>query len=327
MSVWMITYQQAPYIAEALESVLMQNTNFPFEICLGEDDSTDGTRKICTAYAEKYPDIINLFLRSREDPLRRQYPTPGRFNNVETLKACRGLYIAMCEGDDYWTDPFKLQKQVDILQENPGLSGCVHYTRELYQDSPGKVSRIVPESSCRNYLTVEDTLDHTKIFTHTCSFVCRNYGFPDSNWTRRLPFADRVMFSWVASHGHIRLLREEMAVWRRHPGGVTSTDLFQNAILPGRLIFFRNIHRLIGKRPSTKRLRKSAIIYFSEGQMRSILNKRASGTTLRLRAACNALRVLWAPSYLKAIYDLKGITICLACLKRYSLQVLRYCLV
>mgnify|MGYP001248218371 CR=1 FL=1 len=109
VSVHMITYNHEKYIAQAIEGVLMQKTNFLFELVIGEDCSTDSTRVICKEYADRYPNIIKLL------------PDAGKNlgmmeNAIRTTMACTGKYIALCEGDDYWTDPYKLQKQVDFLE-------------------------------------------------------------------------------------------------------------------------------------------------------------------------------------------------------------------
>jgi|GEM_PF-2387292 len=133
VSVRIITYNQKEYIAKALDSVLSQEAAFSFEICIGEDGSDDGTAEICEEYAAKYPEIIRLFHRDRQDPGRNKYRLPRMHNFVETLRACRGKYIALLDGDDYWTDPLKLQKQVDFLEMNPEfiLSCCqVKYVDE-----------------------------------------------------------------------------------------------------------------------------------------------------------------------------------------------------
>ncbi len=122
VSVCVQTYQHKGYIKQCLDGILMQQTNFPYEIILGEDESTDGTREICIEYAEKYPDKIKLFLRCRKDVIYINGNATGRFNFMENLKACKGKYTALCEGDDYWTDPLKLQKQVDFLEANPEYS-------------------------------------------------------------------------------------------------------------------------------------------------------------------------------------------------------------
>ena len=110
VSVFMITYNHEKYIAEALDSILMQETDFDFDIVIGEDCSTDATRRIVLEYSRKYPDKIKLLLHN---------VNVGFISNMMyVLEACTGKYVAMCEGDDYWTYPFKLQKQVDFLEAN-----------------------------------------------------------------------------------------------------------------------------------------------------------------------------------------------------------------
>lgn len=108
VSVHMITYNHAPYIAQTIEGVLQQKTNFPFELVIGEDCSTDGTREIVFEYQKKYPDIIRVITSDKNVGMKR--------NSYRTMKACRGKYIAFCEGDDYWHRPDKLQIQVDYLE-------------------------------------------------------------------------------------------------------------------------------------------------------------------------------------------------------------------
>jgi len=111
ISVNMITYNHEPYISQAIECVLKQKTDFPFELVIGEDCSTDGTRKIVMDYAKNYPDIIRVISSEKN---------VGAANNSKrTIQACRGKYIAWCEGDDYWHNPDKLQKQAEYLENNP----------------------------------------------------------------------------------------------------------------------------------------------------------------------------------------------------------------
>ncbi len=118
VSVIMITYNEKEYISQALDSVLSQKVDFPYEILIGDDASTDGTQVILKKYAEKYRKKIRLFVRTKNlGPSRNAY---------ELLIRAKGKYTATCEGDDYWIDPLKLQKQVDILEENPSLVGCAH---------------------------------------------------------------------------------------------------------------------------------------------------------------------------------------------------------
>lgn len=117
VSIKMITYNHEPYIAQAIEGVVMQKTTFKFELIIGEDCSTDLTRTICEDYANKYPEIIKLLPAEQNLGMIQ--------NGLRTLQACNGKYIAFCEGDDYWTDPLKLQKQVDFLEANEDY-GLVH---------------------------------------------------------------------------------------------------------------------------------------------------------------------------------------------------------
>jgi len=138
VSVCLITYNHAPHIRECLDSILMQETSFPYEICIGEDGSTDGTREICIEYAERHPDRIRLILRSQSEPGRETYAAQGNYNYVETLKVCWGRYFADMDGDDAWLDPLKLQKQFDAMESDPSLS-LVHSDCAVYDETSGKM--------------------------------------------------------------------------------------------------------------------------------------------------------------------------------------------
>lgn len=118
VSVVTITYNHAPYIAKCIEGVLMQQVNFPMEFIIAEDCSTDGTLDICEKYAEKYPELIQLLITDHN--------LGANPNELRALKAARGKYIAYCEGDDYWTEPHKLQRQVDFMESHPDYSVCFH---------------------------------------------------------------------------------------------------------------------------------------------------------------------------------------------------------
>lgn len=121
VSVHMITYNHEPYIREAIEGVMMQKTDFEFELVIGEDCSTDKTREICFEYQKKYPDKIRV-LWWHENLGRHPHPAGG--NGRRTTVHCRGEFIAFCEGDDYWTDPLKLQKQVDVFRNDDSIGLC-----------------------------------------------------------------------------------------------------------------------------------------------------------------------------------------------------------
>lgn len=118
VSVIVLTYNQEKYIAQALDSILMQKTNFSFEILVGDDASTDGTQKILQAYQQRYPNIVKVFRREKNIGATR--------NAYELFLAAKGKYLASCEGDDYWFSPDKLNTQVEFLENNTQFIGCTH---------------------------------------------------------------------------------------------------------------------------------------------------------------------------------------------------------
>jgi glycosyltransferase involved in cell wall biosynthesis len=130
VSVKMITYNHEFYIAQAIEGVLMQETDFSIELIIGEDCSTDRTREIALDYQKKYPDIIRVLTSEKNVGMHK--------NARRTEKACRGKYIAFCEGDDYWHHPLKLQKQVDYLEAHPEC-GLVHSAADILIQKENKL--------------------------------------------------------------------------------------------------------------------------------------------------------------------------------------------
>lgn len=124
VSVLVVTYNHAQHIEQCLDSILRQKTNFPFEIVLGEDGSNDGTQEICKEYAKQFPDIIRLGIRDQKKKVYLYGRATGKYNLLKVMKEGKGDYFAFCDGDDYWTDKKKLQKQVDFMNENPDYSFC-----------------------------------------------------------------------------------------------------------------------------------------------------------------------------------------------------------
>jgi glycosyltransferase involved in cell wall biosynthesis len=138
VSVAMITFNHERFIHEAINSILSQKTDFHFELVLGEDHSTDSTRHICEEYVQKYPEKIRLLPSNKN---------LGMIPNlIRTFQACLGQYIAFLEGDDYWTDALKLQKQVDFLDANPDY-GLVHTDFDHYVQSTGLLTKSFIKSS------------------------------------------------------------------------------------------------------------------------------------------------------------------------------------
>jgi glycosyltransferase involved in cell wall biosynthesis len=129
VSVHMITYNHEPYIRKAIECVLSQKTHFPFELVIGEDCSTDGTREIVFDYARRFPDIIRVIASDQNAGMKNNF--------VRTNHACRGKYIAYCEGDDHWHHPEKLQRQADFLESHSEY-GLVYSDHDRYFEKTGQ---------------------------------------------------------------------------------------------------------------------------------------------------------------------------------------------
>lgn len=233
VSVAMITYNQERLVAQAIEGVLMQQTDFAVELVIGEDCSTDGTRTIVRDYGERYPDRIRLLL-----PEHNLGIIP---NFAATLNACRGEYLALCEGDDYWTDPLKLQKQVDFLDAHTECSMCFHDVSVLDESCPGE-NRIHPGFTDKRVTYGIEELLRTD-FIATCSVLYRRgiagelppwfYGMPVGDWPLHLLYADR---------GRIGYLAEVMATLRIHGGGAWSGRSLTKRIA-GHLAVYRAINR------------------------------------------------------------------------------------
>src|SRR5262245_28919719 len=127
VSISCMTYNHAAFIRTCLDHLLVQKTNFPFEIMIHDDASTDGTREIIEEYVSKYPEIIFPFYQKENQYSKGVRGLSSRYN----YPRCRGKYVAICEGDDYWTDPYKLQKQVDFLESHEDYVMAYHDFRAL----------------------------------------------------------------------------------------------------------------------------------------------------------------------------------------------------
>jgi glycosyltransferase involved in cell wall biosynthesis len=215
VSVWMLTYNHEKYIARAIESVLMQKTGFPIELVIGEDCSKDGTRAIVRDFEAKYPDIIVAVYQEKNVGVMR--------NSLDyTFPLLRGKYIAILEGDDYWTDPQKLSKQVAILESNPQFSSCFHEVLQV-NESTGTTFPIVKIRQQRTF-TTDDLLKKNRI--PTCSVIYRNnWGKRLPDWLRKLELGDWPMNILNSLHGDIVYLPDVMAVYRVHSGSGWSSSL------------------------------------------------------------------------------------------------------
>ena len=237
-SVCMITYNHEKYIAQAIESVLMQKTDFDFEVVIGEDGSADGTADIVRRMAER--------CRPRIRPLLRDRNLGAQRNFVDVLQHCRGDYVAVLEGDDYWTDPHKLQKQVDFLETHPDFVMCCH---DAEMSCEGVVDRSSPFKKDFPQVSTFDDI-WRKFFIPTPSLVFRNRvirEFPE--WYCRVRSGDRALELMLAHSGKCYYMFEKMAMKRRHPGGITETESFKDTLgrLRDRLTIYRGVMDYTGR--------------------------------------------------------------------------------
>ena len=212
LSVAMITYNHERFIGKAIESALAQQVNFDFEIVIGEDCSTDGTRGVVLDFQRRYPERIIPILRDENVGAMRNF--------AETIGACKGQYLAFLEGDDYWTSADKLRRQIDFLDEHPDYVLCCHRVKYLYETGPADID-IHPLLAAGHY-TIQDLLKSN--FVMTCSAVLRRDLIgPIPQWLFGLKMGDWPLFAIVARHGKIELMDDVMATYRVHPGGTWSS--------------------------------------------------------------------------------------------------------
>ncbi|TWI12143.1 glycosyltransferase involved in cell wall biosynthesis [Flavobacterium cauense R2A-7] len=212
VSICMITYGHENYIREAIEGVLMQQCDFEIELVVSNDCSPDATHDVIHEILESHPNAYKLKYIKHENNI-------GMMPNfVHALQECRGKYIALCEGDDYWIDPLKLQKQIDFLEENQDYVLCFHKVKVLQSDGvlgDDSITEVPAE-----YETMEAMARYGN-YIHTPSVVFRNCikSFPEE--FEKTPIGDYFLYMLLASHGKIKRLDETMAVYR-HGVGVFS---------------------------------------------------------------------------------------------------------
>lgn len=221
VSICCLTYNHEPYIKQCLDGFLMQKTNFPFEILIHDDASVDNTQNIIKNYELKHSDIIKPIYQKEN-----QYSKGIGVSRVYQFPRAKGKYIAMCEGDDYWIDPYKLQKQVDFLETHPEYVFSFHDSIILNQRTGEKRMRIGDRQ-------IDNTVDLNSLIIQnnipTASIVFRNFldyaQLPD--WIGKISKGDYGLCVLLAEEGPGKYLPEAMSVYRVHEGGIWSSKGFE----------------------------------------------------------------------------------------------------
>ncbi len=214
VSVVTLVYNHAPYLRQCLDGFIMQQCNFEFEVLINDDASTDGSAEIIREYEEKYPDIIKPIYQTEN-----QYSKGGRVNVRFNFPRAKGKYIAMCEGDDFWTDPLKLQKQVDFLEQAPDFVLSFHNTGTV--DEHGKIlleSRLNYDSD-RDFEPAYINMIHIP----TLSMVFRNHCIDPEKFPKVFN-GDIFLVGLLSKFGKARYQHFNGANYRKHAGGVYSSS-------------------------------------------------------------------------------------------------------
>ena len=212
-----LVYNHEPYLRDCLEGFVMQQTNFPFKAVVHDDASTDNSAAIIREYAEKYPHIIEPIYET-ENQYSKHDGSLGRIMNAATLG--RSPYIAYCEGDDYWIDPLKLQKQVDFLDKNPDYSMCFSACKIKKEQGctfPGFEGEKIES---RDYSATE-MLQTWRV--PTASICIRAEIAEDKRicqYDKRKAAGDIIIILTAAHHGKVRGMQDKMTVYRMNPGSV-----------------------------------------------------------------------------------------------------------
>jgi glycosyltransferase involved in cell wall biosynthesis len=240
VSVHLLTYNHEKFIAQSIESAVNQQTNFPFEIVIGDDHSTDGTSEIVDKYAAQYPELIRV--------VRGKINGGPQPNSIRILENSQGKYMAALEGDDYWIDTLKLQKQVDFMENNPDFSICFTNTRvEFFENK--EEPYLLNSNIAKDVFELKDLIAETEVwFMGTATlFYTMSSIFPVQPWFHKTKSGDIPMIMLAARHGKIKYLPDVTAAYRRHAAGASNTDHKDDAVfLENRIMMYTNLDRDTG---------------------------------------------------------------------------------
>lgn len=221
VSICTLVYNHEPYLRECFDGILMQKTNFAFEVLVHDDASTDNSAAIIREYTAKYPNIFKPIYQTEN-----QYSKGIKVNATYQYPRAKGKYIAICEGDDYWTDPLKLQKQVDFLEANPEYTMCFARAIEHYEDGSreDKLFSFVEDSDYEGIEFFENWIVATASVLYRTEILstslCKEF-----QTNKKIIFGDTPLFLTCAHYGKVRGMSDVVSVYRRHKGGFTRAVL------------------------------------------------------------------------------------------------------
>jgi glycosyltransferase involved in cell wall biosynthesis len=263
VSVCMITYEHEAFVAQAIESVLAQRTSFPIELVIGEDGSSDRTRDICEHYERARPDVVRLL------------PRRGRrgmvANHLDTLRSCRGAYVALCDGDDYWIDSEKLERQVEFLETHPDFDICFH---EAWLEYPDGHREPWVGNRWREDYGARDLFNEWLITT--ASVIFRRPGVDElPSYLDRATHYDLALLVFLADRGRIGYLDRVMSVYRRHSANAVNSPSYSGPGFHQREIsflkemdrWFRGAYHAAIRRRVAGLMRADAVHFARQGRL------------------------------------------------------------
>lgn len=293
VSIRCLVYNHEPYIRQCLDGFVMQKTDFRFEAIVHDDASTDGTDKIIREYANKYPDVIKPIFE-KENQYSKHDGTIGRIMQ----EACTGKYIAMCEGDDYWTDPLKLQKQVDFLESHEDYSMCFHAAKILNQgvdvNRTGAVCERVIDKEYTSTELFENWIAPTASIVYRKDLV-EGFKMKHAEWLTR---GDIALVLRSSHTGKVWGMSELMSVYRIQPNSVSHNQEYRGSEVFSLPNHFRCIYLNFPKVDKKPVVWNISHAYYAR-------MKKQTNIVVKLKDLC--LFVYWCPQY--AISKFKEIII------------------
>lgn len=301
VSICCVTFNHEAYIAKAIDSFLMQKTTFPYEILVHDDASTDRTPEILRAYEARFPELLKVIYQTEN-----QY-SQGRHVSQFILEQASGKYIAVCEGDDFWTDPEKLQRQVEHMEGNPGTTLCVHAASHV--DNTGRTleSRVRPSSRSR-YFSAEEVIEGGGGLFPTNSYLYPvRYATERPDYYYRAHIGDYPLAIYLATEGDVYYIDRPMSAYRVGVAGSWTarllsspkklSDHFQKTELLLDAVNEANGHRYEAAIDRTKRRNRFQIL-LQEERFEEVTSPAWRDCFARLSAADQAkIRLkLWFPA-------------------------------
>lgn len=226
------TYNHEKYIRDALEGFVMQKTTFPFEVLVHDDASTDHTADIIREYEEKYPDIIKPIYQTEN-----QYSKKVGINKTFQKPRVKGKYVAFCEGDDYWIDSLKLQKQYDFMETHEDYSLCACSVIWLNMQT-GKKTSLCQTAEDRDISAEEIILEKKgRIFQTASIFMKSAFWIHSPEWTAKFPVGDYPLEIHAATLGKVHMLADTMAVYRNCAEGSWTARIGKDAEYKTRMFY------------------------------------------------------------------------------------------